>query len=285
MPTIEGAHASSGDYSATTQVTDEQKTQEIAPASVSEPLQNDGISAEIQTGKVAKTKSTVTEKLIDAVVRVVVAVVDLLDSVLSSSRGDRNPGSQKPVNHSPNPPTTTKPGSTVKPQPPVEKPSTTPTTPKRLEAIQDDKGVVTVRTLDGFTVRAEGKEAAWGITSPDGKTTRIFGDPHVKESDGDRWDFKKRSSFVFGSNKVTVETVPNKNGNTVSSRITIYSGSERVTIGGVDKNRPTILALASDGQQHDDGLSDGDLFTRNSTKKGESWSVVQNGKKRVMGAK
>jgi hypothetical protein len=153
---------------------------------------------------------------------------------------------------------------------------------RTLQATRDDRGAVTVRTIDGYAIKAEGREQAWSIIGPDGHSTRIWGDPHVKESDGDRWDFKERSSFVFGDNKVTVETVPARNGRTYSARITIYNGAERITLGGIDKNAPTILAMSSDGVQHDDSLSDGVVFTRSGTKSGESWSATIGGKKKVM---
>jgi hypothetical protein len=104
----------------------------------------------------------------------------------------------------------------------------------------------------------------------------------VKESDGDTWNFKDRSSFVFGENKVTVETVPARNGRAYSSRITIYNGAERITLGGIDKNAPTILAMSSDGVQHDDSLGDGVVFTRGGTKSGESWTTTIGGKRKVM---
>jgi hypothetical protein len=221
------------------------------------------------------------EQMVDSVVSVVVALIDVVVQVISLVRakdvtGRRETVSPKPIPLLPN----KKPATAPKPAIVSEK-----SPAKRLEAVQDDKGVVTVRTSDGYVVRAEGTEAAWTIAAPDGKTTRIFGDPHVLENDGDRWDFKQRGTFAFGANKVTVETVPIASGTTVSSRITLYSGGERVTIGGIDKNKPTILALAGDGRQHDDALSDGDIYSRATTKTGESWWLVYNGKKKVMGAR
>jgi Domain of Unknown Function (DUF1521) len=151
-----------------------------------------------------------------------------------------------------------------------------------LEAIRDDKGAVTVRTADGYAIKAEGYDQAWSIIGPDGHTTRIWGDPHVSESDGDAWDFKGRSTFEFGDNKVTVETSPASKGRTYSGRITIYSGDDRITIGGIEKNAPTIEAISSDGKQHDDSLSDGVVYKRAGTKTGESWSTIVGGKRKVM---
>jgi hypothetical protein len=147
-----------------------------------------------------------------------------------------------------------------------------------FQVTRNDVGQIAIRTLDGYMIRAEGKEEAWTITGPDGKTTRIWGDPHVKESDGDKWDFLTRSTFAFGNNKVTAEVVPAGNGTTYTSRITIYSGDERVTIDGIDKNKPSIVAVSRDGKQHDDGLADGITYRRRATMNGESWTSNQTGR-------
>jgi hypothetical protein len=160
-------------------------------------------------------------------------------------------------------------------------------TPPRsfFQVIQNDKGMVTVRSLDGYIVRAEGKEEAWSITGPDGKTTRIWGDPHVTESDGNRWDFKERGTFVFGNNKATIEVVPDKKGETLSSRLTLYSGDQRVTISGIDGNKPVITAVSQDGKQHDDALADGVVYQRKINQTGEAWTTKVGTKVSTMGGK
>lgn len=155
----------------------------------------------------------------------------------------------------------------------------TPSATRSLfDVTRNDLGQIAVRTLDGFLVRAEGRDEAWSITGPDGRTTRVWGDPHVVESDGKKWDFLNRSTFQFGSNKATVEVVPLKNGASVTSRITLYSGDERVTIDGIDKNRPLISAVSADGHEHDDGLADGVTYRRAVAARGESWRSNLTGK-------
>lgn len=131
---------------------------------------------------------------------------------------------------------------------------------KALETSTNEQGNIEVVTKDGFKIATEGKGQAWTITSPEGKTTRIWGDPHVNESDGDKWDFQKQATFEFGENKITVEVAPYGNGNTVTSAINIYSGNERVTIDGIDKDQPKITSAMSDAFYHDLQLSDGDVF-------------------------
>ena len=224
-------------------------------------------------------------KIIEAMVGLVSALIGLITNMLGDKKADPIVTKPTPVPGTPAPgtpaPGTPAPGTGTPGTPP---PTTTPGTGglKAMQAITDDKGAITVRTPDGYVVKAEGKEQAWSITGPDGKTTRIWGDPHVVESDGDRWDFKERGSFIFGANKITAETVPAGNGQTLSYRLTVYSGNERVTVGGINTNKPVIVAVGQDGKQHDDQLADGTQYTRSVGANGEAWSTIVNGKKKVM---
>lgn len=255
----------------------------------SAPTQSGGISPCVSHGGYSGGEArpfgmTPQERIVDAVVGVVTAVIDVVVAVLERAKGDRTPASQNPQPHP------------IVPSKPVGRPSEgtpTSTTPsgntpavggRTLQAIQDDTGAITVRTADGYSVKAEGDKRGWSIISPQGRTTQISPDQEARESDGGHWRFQGRSSFVFGSNKVTFESKTQTKGVSKSSGITVYSGADRVTIGGLNTARPSILALSSDGRQHDDGLSDGTSFYRADTIRGESWSRVENGKRRVMGA-
>lgn len=146
-----------------------------------------------------------------------------------------------------------------------------------LDASINKKGQVQVKTNDGFNVTFLGRDEAFTITGPDGKTTKIWGDPHVKESDGDQWDFKNQSSFIFGNNKVTVQTVPSEhNGEvTYSQTVTVYNGDDRFTITGIDKNAPEILAWRLDGKDHDSQLEDGDIYQLQRSDGSEEWIKVE----------
>jgi hypothetical protein len=224
-------------------------------------------------------------KVVDALVNVVTALVTLMTSLMSQFKG-------APINGSNGPSGGTGSGNTGNTTPGNGTGGTGGTTPtpgannnqngtvvrSALDVNKNDAGMITVRTLDGYTIRAEGRDQAWTITGPDGKTTRIWGDPHVSESDGDKWDFLNRSTFMFGKNKVTVEVVPAGNGQTLSARITVYSDHERVTIDGIEKNQPSIVAASSDGLEHDASLADGDIYKRVMTPTGESWVSTTTGK-------
>ena len=234
-----------------------------------------------QTSALSSSSTTMAGpfgKIIEAMVGLVSALIGLITNMLGDKKLDPTVPGPGPVIGRPAPvtpaPATTTPGTPA--------PGTSTEVLKAMQAITDDSGGITVRTPDGYVVKAEGKEQAWSITGPDGKTTRIWGDPHVLESDGDRWDFKERGSFMFGANKITAETVPAGNGQTVSYRLTVYSGNERVTVGGINTNKPVIVAVGQDGKQHDDQLADGTQYTRSLGANGEAWSTIINNKRKVM---
>lgn len=229
-----------------------------------------------------------SERMVEAVVGIVTAVIDLVVVALSHAKGGRESTSQRPQ--------PLKPIGVIKPNPTcgnvqVRPPLTNTSgaighgSPKALQVVQDDSGVATVRTSDGYTVRAAGRGQGWSVTSPEGTTTHVEAGMEARDRDGGRWQGTGRSSFVFGANKVTVETKSLGGPSSMVSQMTIYNGQERVTIAGLNATRPMILALASDGNQHDDGVSDGVTFYRERTARGESWFMVQNGNKTLMGAK
>lgn len=265
------------------------------------------MQASSQAAPAAATTTGALQKVVAALVTVVQALVGVMTALISGGRvatagvaqvgtGTSSPSSSS-SNNSPSSSTTTSPSSSNNSSSSasssqisnpslvstgagtgIQQLSASQANRSAFDVIRNDIGQIAVRTLDGFLVRAEGKDEAWTITGPDGKTTRIWGDPHVKESDGNKWDFLNRSTFQFGNNKATVEVVPAGNGTTLTSRITIYSGSERVTIDGIDKNKPNVVAVSSDGKQHDDSLADGITYKRSATGTGEAWTSNLTGK-------
>ena len=301
MPSIESTSSTPPSYDVATAAVEAANTNSTASTTSASSATStaassssvDTLLSDVQKQASALSSSSTTMagpfgKIIEAMVGLVSALIGLITNMLGDKKAD-------PIVTKPTPvPVTTTPGTpapvTTTPGTPAPV-TTTPGTPapgtstevlKAMQAIADDSGAITVRTPDGYVVKAEGKEQAWSITGPDGKTTRIWGDPHVVESDGDRWDFKERGSFIFGANKITAETVPAGNGQTLSYRLTVYSGNERVTVGGINTNKPVIVAVGQDGKQHDDQLADGTQYTRSLGANGEAWSTIVNGKKKVM---
>ncbi|MCB0343878.1 MAG: DUF1521 domain-containing protein [Bdellovibrionales bacterium] len=148
-----------------------------------------------------------------------------------------------------------------------------PHTPRQtLEASVNKEGQAVVKTEDGFTVKFLGKHQALTITGPDGKTTKIWGDPHVTESDGDRWEFKKQTTFKFGNNKITIQTSKKPGYElTFSDTVTIYNGSDRFTITDLEVDKPRLVGWKLDGESHDEHLSDGDVYVLEREAAEERW--------------
>lgn len=141
----------------------------------------------------------------------------------------------------------------------------------------NDKGQMEVTTADGFKIVFSGKKEEWTITSPDGRTTRIWGDPHVDESDGDSWDFYKQGTFLFGDSKATVEVVSKGNSKkTYSETVTIYNGNDRFTVTNIAANNPEFVDWARDGIAHDKKLQDGSRFYLSQDTKGKDTWVSKN---------
>lgn len=139
----------------------------------------------------------------------------------------------------------------------------------------DEKNRAIVKTEDGYQVQFSGKNEEWFIIRPDGKKTRIWGDPHVVESDGDKWDFTDQSTFYFGNNKVTVEVTPYGNGETLTKTVTIYNGNSRVTISDINKNQPKLEAWTWDAEAHDKDLDDGDHYGLALEDGKETWKTLR----------
>lgn len=112
-----------------------------------------------------------------------------------------------------------------------------------------------VRTAGGYTVVPEGKDAAWRIYGPnqapsDKPLSRIWGDPHVDEADGQRWDFTKSSNFRLPDGTLIDVKTTSETGQSVTQSLNIVNGSDRVSIDGINHNRPQLSAVSRDGFQY-----------------------------------
>lgn len=133
----------------------------------------------------------------------------------------------------------------------------------------DSNGIVT--TPGGYKIEATGQHE-WKITGPDGKSTRVWGDPHVEEGDGGKWDFKRNSTFVLGDGtKINVSTKPWGNGGmTVTSGLEIISGNDRVEISDIDQGKGKVGAVTQDGYAHANSFGGNDVFVMG--KETDDWS-------------
>lgn len=136
-------------------------------------------------------------------------------------------------------------------------------------SLQADSNKVT--TPGGYTVEPMGK-FEWKITGPDGKSTRIWGDPHVAESDGGKWDFKRNSTFMLpDGTRINVTTKPWGNGKmTVTSGLEIISGNDRVLVSDIDQGKGKIGQITADGYQHANSFGGNDVFVMG--KETDDWS-------------
>ena len=100
------------------------------------------------------------------------------------------------------------------------------------------------QTAGGYVITAEGRQSAWNIKGPDGKDlTRVWGDPHVSEADGTRWDFTKNSDFVLPDGTrieaLTSYDPERGNGFSVTTGLNIMNGQDRVEVQGINTGSPT----------------------------------------------
>lgn len=132
----------------------------------------------------------------------------------------------------------------------------------------DDKGVIT--TAGGYKIEATA-QFNWKITGPDGKSTEIWGDPHVKESDGGEWQFKRDSTFMLpDGTRIDVTTKPYGNGATVSGQLDITSGNDRVSVTDIDKGKGKVGDVTHDGWDHVNTFDGDDVFAMG--KESDDWT-------------
>ena len=144
-----------------------------------------------------------------------------------------------------------------------------------------------VTTAGGYTVEVLGT-SEWKITGPDGKSTRIWGDPHVHEGDREGgtgetnggWDFKRNSTFVLGDGtKINVTCVPGgAAGATVTGGLEIISGNDRVVVKDMEKGAQKFGTVTQDGFAHANSFQ-GDVFVQG--KETDDWSF---GGKEILGS-
>jgi hypothetical protein len=115
----------------------------------------------------------------------------------------------------------------------------------------------TVETAGGYRIVAEGN-TNWSVYAPGQQPgekahTRIWGDPHVAERDGTNWDFTKDSDFVLpDGTRIFADTdydAERGNGQSVTRRLVITNGADRVEVDGVDQGKPTIGEVTPDAYE------------------------------------
>lgn len=112
-----------------------------------------------------------------------------------------------------------------------------------------------IRTAGGYTIVPEGKDAAWSIFAPNQKMgekpqTRVWGDPHVDEKDGTRWDFTKSSNFRLPDGTMIDVKTTSETGQSVTAGLNIVNGADRASISGINENKPSLAPMTRDGYEY-----------------------------------
>ncbi|NMO21608.1 DUF1521 domain-containing protein [Pyxidicoccus fallax] len=128
---------------------------------------------------------------------------------------------------------------------PSEKPHPIDSVGDRDALKVDSNGKIT--TPGGYQIEQLG-QFEWKVTGPDGKSTRVWGDPHVDESDGGKFDFKRDATFTLGDGTmINVTTKPYGNGMTVTGQLDVISGDSHVTVTDIDKGKGKVGQPTNDG--------------------------------------
>jgi hypothetical protein len=136
--------------------------------------------------------------------------------------------------------------------------------------LQVDCGVV--KTAGGYKIEQLG-QFEWKVTGPDGKHTRVWGDPHVDEGDGGKWDFKRDSTFVLGDGtRINVTTAPWGKDMTVTKQLEIISGNDRVVVSDIDKGKGKVGQVTKDGFANVNSFGKKDVFVMG--KETDDWSFT-----------
>ncbi len=130
-------------------------------------------------------------------------------------------------------------------------------------------GVIT--TPGGYKIEMT-KATEWKITTPEGKSTRIWGDPHVAEGDGGKWDFKRDSTFMLpDGTRINVScTPPNKNGYTVTKGLEIINGNDRVQVSDINTGKGKVGNVTPDGFANVNKFGNKDVFVMSGD--GDDWT-------------
>jgi hypothetical protein len=110
--------------------------------------------------------------------------------------------------------------------------------PADCGGLKADAASASVTTSGGYKIEATGK-FAWQVTGPDGKVTKIDGDPHVHGKSN--FDFKKDATFVLGDGtRINVKTKDYGNGATVTDKLEIENGGQVVDVNGIAEGKGQV---------------------------------------------
>lgn len=136
-----------------------------------------------------------------------------------------------------------------------------------------------IHTPGGYTVENLGN-TNWKITSPNGKSTLIWGDPHVSESDGGRWDWDAKT-MTFSLPDGTKITANATGPLGVTTDFHVYYGNQRVSATGVNTGNPQVSNVRYDAYRHDARMDDGSRVFLGGD--GDDWFKESGGGREIIG--
>lgn len=108
-----------------------------------------------------------------------------------------------------------------------------PKQPEFNVAVKDGQPVVDLGNK--YEMHFDKSSSQWTLKNKEtGVETKVWGDPHVQQQNGNNWDFKKNMTFELeDGTKITVKTTPYGNGATLSSELDISRGDQGIKVTGL----------------------------------------------------
>lgn len=108
------------------------------------------------------------------------------------------------------------------------------------------------RTAGGYTVVFDGTRQSMKVYGPNQKPgdkplTNVWGDPHVHEGDGTKWDFTKDGDMILPDGTMIAMDTTSQTGQSFLDNVTIVNGNDRVKVSGIRHDRPSAGFITGDG--------------------------------------
>ncbi|MTI14102.1 DUF1521 domain-containing protein [Sansalvadorimonas verongulae] len=147
--------------------------------------------------------------------------------------------------------------------------NTTAAVSENTWTVNHDSSPKEIALDNGYKVQIHGEQESFSIVDANGNATKIWGDPHVSESDrgGDmQWDFQQDATFMLDDGtKITVKTKDlGRSGqldkSVFADQLVITKGNQSVHVTDIAANNPQIGAPELNGGQLDADTNDGYIF-------------------------
>lgn len=108
------------------------------------------------------------------------------------------------------------------------------------------------RTAGGYTIVFDGHSESMKVYGPDQQPgdkplANVWGDPHVAESDGTKWDFTEDGDMILPDGTMLAMDTTANTGRSLLEKVDIINGSDHVSVSGISKNQPKAGLVRADG--------------------------------------